>query len=158
LKRLLQVPRSEIMEVVNKKYNIHSAFGVVLSTVIEQVAHFNLSEYPDDGRGEIELDFEKHLRYDRRGGFVLLGDEGANVADVWWKRMESLAGPKLLDRGQAVSDDADEDEVPKAKSTIPSFRSDRRIVRLLIARYWADLLQKRYETHLESLNPQQEEK
>jgi hypothetical protein len=86
--------------------------------------------------------------------------------------IHSLAGPKLLNRGPKTTNttsntttneqdnddegDADgggaddEDDVPQNENTNkgPSFRSDRRIVRLLIARHWADqLIRKFHESH-----------
>lgn len=159
VQRLLQLPRSEIMEVVQQKYGIHSAFGVVLCTVIEQVANYELTKYKMDARGEDgETGFEQHLQFGRRGGFTLriLDEEGnlkEEVLQIWMKRMQSLGGPKLLGRGKKTGDceeeeneedgDADAAE-PDAPAAASSFSSDRRIVRLLIARYWGDALMKRY--------------
>ena len=136
------------MERVNTHYGIHSAFGLVLTSVTEQVAHFHDTKYPPDGRGESEVPFEKELYYDRRGGFTIrIVDKGGNLQDeivhVWLKRMESLGGPILLERtpkktgDDSGADDAEEDTKHAAK---PSFRMDRRVVRLLIARFWADAL------------------
>lgn len=72
--------------------------------------------------------------------------------------MKSLAGPKLLQRGPSTSkkndDDDDEDDEGGADDAIaasstgkdgPCFRSDRRIARLIIARYWADNLMNLYK-------------
>jgi len=159
LRRLFQVPRQEISEMVQTRYNIHSAFGVVLCTVMEQCAYFQLTEYPVDGRDDAEVAFEKELKFDRRCGFLLrLVNEDGSVSkeavDVWLKRHRSLGGPKLLDRGQkkVIQEDGEDDEqgggvddaeLANASSTA-SFHSDRRIIRLLIVRYWADLLQKKY--------------
>jgi hypothetical protein len=141
---------------------------------MEQIACFAHTEYPLDGRGSVELDFEQHLQYDKRGGFVLKlqsAEESRTVVDdnlltIWLKRMQSLGGPKLLDRGPSSSgstatgrllsdDDDDQGEGEDAdgsqpeKSPTPSFQSDRRMVRLVIARYWADLLMNKY---LQALN------
>ena len=59
--------------------------------------------------------------------------------------MKSLGGPKLLEKGKSSSDREDEEEDPDVAVTVlSSFQSDRRVVRLLIARYWADLLMKKY--------------
>jgi hypothetical protein len=76
----------------------------------------------------------------------------------------ALGGPKLLERNTkkqaSIVDDEDNDSVeggaddgdnkgdPTYAST-PSFRSDRRIVRLLIARCFADTLQEAYLKELE---------
>jgi hypothetical protein len=156
LKKVLQMPRSEVTDRVHSKYNIHSAFAVVLTAVVEQVAHFDATKYPPDARGTEEIEFEKLVSWDRRGGFTMkvCNAKGELVPDVlqsWLNRMESLGGPKLLDRGVSKSQTDDEDEggaddaqEREAGKSGPSFRADRRIVRLLIARYWADALIKKY--------------
>jgi len=128
------------------------------------VVHFKDTKYPTDARGESEIAFEGVLHYDRRGGFTLKGflnkDRTLNeeVLDIWMKRMESLGGPKLLERGPSTShrsheDDDDDgndtggvDDVqerdPEDTKPGPSFRVDRRVIRLIIARYWADQFKK----------------
>ena len=97
-----------------------------------------------------------------------------DVLDIWIIRHESLCGPKLLDRnykkkkkidgdedGEGDGDDDNDDDEGgddaaangnQAKSsqavieskTKASFRADRRIVRLVIARIWANNLQAAY--------------
>jgi hypothetical protein len=163
LKKLFQMPRSEISEKVNKHYNIHSAFAVVLCTVVEQVANFPMTQLPTDARGDSEVAFEEALVFDRRGGFTLNikdktdGTLNEEVLQIWLNRMKSLGGPKLLDRApKKIVDDSDEEgdidsglkkqEDPDADEPPggPSFRSDRRIIRLLIARHWADEMMKKF--------------
>jgi len=144
---------------------------------VEQVAGFKLTEYPPDGRGDVERDFEtKLLSYDRRGGFVLplVSEDGVlrdDMVDVWLRRLSTLGGPVLLERGASSSsssnpskmiaskgaanhegndegdDDDDDDDVDgmaMTKGATPSFASDRRIIRLVIARIFADTLQEKY--------------
>lgn len=166
LKRIFQMPRTEISERVKNDYGIHSAFAMVLCTVTEQVANFQATQLPVDARGDTEAAFEGALVFDRRGGFTLnIKDKKDNldetVLQVWLERMKSLGGPKLLDRAakKVVVDfdseeegDADDglqkqsagDEENDGTSDGPSFRSDRRIIRLLIARYWADQMMKKF--------------
>jgi hypothetical protein len=113
---------------------------------LEQVAFFALTEYSVDAKSPAELDFEQTLlHYDKRGGFVLTllqrDDDDAgpslDMVDLWLSRMGSLGGPKLLDRGpSSVVDDQ--------KWKVPSFQSDRRLIRLIIARYFADVLIDKY--------------
>lgn len=148
LARWLQLPRSELAEVLRDRYNIHSAYGVVLCAVAEQVACFDKTAYEPDGRGEIELHFEEYLIFDRRGGFTLKdltydGRLNSKVLSVWLRRMQALGGPKLLDRGPSTGDSEDDRSAARGKAT-PSFASDRRIIRLLIAKLWAEFLQKKY--------------
>jgi hypothetical protein len=160
LARLVQLSRSEILEHVQQKYNIHSAYGVVLCAVAEQVAHFELTKYPTDARGTTECEFESMLIFDRRGGFTLPlrqkdGSRNEEALGMWFRQMLLLGGPKLLERAasnsRANGDDEDNDDDadtggPSAPiaSAASSFQSDRRLIRLLIARYWADEFQKRF--------------
>ena len=87
-----------------------------------------------------------------------------DALDMLVTMVESLGGPKLLHRapkkqkpkaddGGDEGDDSDDDEggaddadeAPVPGQTGPSFRSDRRIIRLLIARYWADQIIQKYK-------------
>lgn len=167
VQRLLQLSRGEVSHVLNERYNIHSAYGVVLCAAMEQVAHFDLTQYePDAGFGadaEAERNFEAAMVFDRRRGFTLRGlcdkdsseREDDAMLDVWCRRMASLGGPKLLHKrsSRAQADEQEPDFEPDdggEPSAGPSFQSDRRIVRLVIARYWADLLMKTYLETLET--------
>jgi len=161
LKKLLQVPRAEITDSLRSNYNIHSAFGIVLCAVTEQVANFSATSYEMDGIGSNEVEFEDELIFDKRGGFtlkILNQDKTVNeeTLQVLLNRIQSLGNGKLLDRGVSTrilrDDDEDDDSgadepdvvQESEKAAKPSFRSDRRIVRLLVARYWADALKKKY--------------
>jgi hypothetical protein len=152
LEKLLQVPRAEITESLKTKYNIHSAFGIVLCAVTEQVANFTVTGYPVDGIGNAEVEFENALVFDRRGGFtlqILNKDKTVNqeTLQILLNRIQSLGGPKLLDRGiskQMQDEGGGADNFQEENEAKPSFRSDRRIVRLLVARYWADALKEKY--------------
>ena len=141
------------MNIVREQYQIHSAYGVVLCAVVEQVANFPLTKYPTDARGESEVAFEDDLTIDRRVGLTLVGlleddiDEQKASLEMFCRRMESLGGLKLLDRGPSrkewgnSAEDGDDDgeaDGPVQVETKTSFSSDRRIIRLIVARYWAD--------------------
>ena len=63
MRRMIQIPRSEVMEIMREQYKIHSAYGVVLCAVLEQVANFGLTAYPVDARGDEETAFEKDLMF-----------------------------------------------------------------------------------------------
>lgn len=76
LRRFFQLARTEIMErLVQEKFHLHAAFGTVLCAVTEQVAHFEITKYPVDGRGAAEIGFEEILAFDRRGGFTIKDDK-----------------------------------------------------------------------------------
>ena len=117
---------------------------------MEQVAAFNLTEYPPDGRGSMELDFEqKLLIYDRRGGFTLpmVSEEGIlqeDLLEIWLRRMKALGGSVLLERGQSTKGEEGDPDGPTSASARASFASDRRVIRLIIARIFADLLQEKF--------------
>lgn len=154
LQRLFQLPRSEIIErLKTQKYHMHAAFGTVLCAVTEQVANFPLTGYPTDGRGSAEVGFEEILTFDRRGGFTLKNIDSDETKQIWLDRQKALGGPKLLERNAKKSTSESDDEsaegeeeatTPSESPATPSFRSDRRILRLLIARHFADVLERAY--------------
>lgn len=167
LRQIFQLPRSELTEELNTKYKICSAYAVVFCTVAEQVANFKVTGYGTDARcspgdDNSEEIFEKELKFEKVGpGFTLniTTNQGVNdeVLLKFFQRVVSLAGPTLLTRAAKTSHDNDdgsdsdkdggdgaEDASEKNDSNTPSFRSDRRVVRLLIARYWADRLIEKY--------------
>jgi hypothetical protein len=157
-RRHFQLARNEIMDEVRQKYNIHSAFGVVLCAVVEQVAFFDMTGYPDDGRGSDEIDFEKSLVFVRQGGFTIRnmvsdGTISKEVLQIWLNRMKSLGGPKLLQRSSKTSNESQEENLDQGEvddagrilgKASAGFASDRRVIRLIIARFWADSLQKKF--------------
>jgi len=155
--RFFQLARTEVMErLQHRKFHMHAAFGTVLCAVTEQVAHFKVTNYPVDGRGRAEIDFEEILAFDRRGGFTLI-DASEETREKWLFRHKTLGGPKLLERNAKRSIDYDSDnddgeekeaeEISGTNSDAPSFRSDRRIIRLLIARAFADTVQEAFLKH-----------
>lgn len=114
------------------------------------MANFNITGYETDGRGDAEIGFEGCLKFDRRGGFTLTDVASEESKSKWLVRHRALGGPKLLERKMKCDDEEEEDDNndvdadKKNTSDVPSFRSDRRIVRLLIARHFADVLQRAY--------------
>lgn len=152
--RFFQLPRTEVTErLQQQKFHLHASFGTVLCAVTEQVAHYEMTGYPVDGRGAAEIGFEQILAFHKRGGFTIR-DDTEETKQKWLIRHQTLGGPKLLERnakavdGDSSDDDeeGDPDEGPQGQVDLgtedaPSFRSDRRIVRLLIARCFADALQ-----------------
>ena len=173
LAKYFQLPRTEPLERIQqqgqgqgqKPFLLHPAFGTVLCAVTEQVAHFNLTCYPPDGRGRAELGFEDILAFHKRGGFTLI-DDSVETRRKWLLRHRALGGPKLLEKqddSNDENDDSDEEEecggggggatdTNPPPPSIPSFRSDRRIMRLLIARCFADDLQSAYLKDMKELS------
>ena len=221
LQRCLQMSRDELTNHIQQEYSIHSAYMVVLTAAMDQVAHFQETKYPydslrcsstshmntnSDNDHHAELRFEEILQFGRMTGFMLPIMESTtkdstlvtssirqDVLQILLDRIRTLGNTKLLGRGASTSttgnpmniddddNDNDDDELedvddidnvdgpttrPRKKqearsihtstpspssSTFtkcgiptPSFQSDRRMVRLILARYWADLLIQRY--------------
>lgn len=172
LRSIFQCPRSELSDILKTKHHICSAYAILFCGVVEQVANFPKTKYGVDARCNEDGDnteeiFEKELRFQKVGpGFCLniINDTDGTVNDEvltkFLQRMVSLAGPTLLARAPKVSHDNDDDdegsdgggeadggasEEINAETNTPSFRSDRRVARLLIAKYWADRLMELYK-------------
>lgn len=173
MRRIFQMPRSEITEIMSNKYGICPAFGTVICTVVEQVANFGITKYETDARGKEETEFEKCLVFSRRGGFMLnltKNEKGGLVVDedvlrVFVRSIKSLQGPKLLQRGPSTSnknkenDEVEEQQQEESKPKGgPSFRSDRRIIRLVIAKYWTDQIISKYRASRKNKETAQENK
>ena len=171
LLRLFQMPRDELSTIVQDRYDIRGgAFEVLMCAVVEQVANFHMTGYKDDGRGEEELLFEDALTFNKRCGFTLNFEEVLDVQGVFLRFLERLGGPKLMPRRYKGTRDASIDAAKEEKEGVggkegeedeeeegegkeqevkgqhgQSFRADRRLIRLLIARYWADRLFQMYK-------------
>ncbi|KAL7504351.1 hypothetical protein ACHAXN_002027 [Cyclotella atomus] len=148
---LFTLSRQELEDILKSRYKICSFYTIVFSTVAEQLENFHLTgiglDAPENQDNITEVQFERELRFDRRRGFCIdavnkSGDEYViheSVLMNFLQRMVSLAGPTLLQC--SISSTSDE---KCSSSNDPSFRSDRRVIRLIIARYWADKLIQRY--------------
>lgn len=162
LKKIFQMARTQVTDILSNRYNVCAAYGTLMCSVVEQVANFQMTKYSTDGRGIEEIEFENKLKFNRFGGFHLditrkEDDLEVNqeMLKVFLNMFQSLGDKILLHRGPSTltatthGDDDEEEEggdadettvkdVSHVKGQGPSFRSDRRIVRLVIARYWAD--------------------
>lgn len=165
LKSLFQMPRSEITHIIETTYGICSSYSVVLCAVTEQVANFHETKYGTDAFTDEEADFEDMLYCDQKTGFMLIMQEEIkeDVVEAFLHYMVKLGGPKLLARAPPPRRDADcssssfheggdEDAAAATESSSnqagPSFRSDRRIIRLLIGRFWADRIISQYTEYI----------
>ena len=153
MKRIFQMPRMLIMEKI-KDYDIHSSYSNVLSAVVEQVANFKLTKYEIDGLADAEIEFEKRLGFNKRGtGFnISLFDDkepdkiDVESLDIFFEMFELLGGPKLLFRrcGGNEKNGEEDDENDSRVQSEAGFRGDRRLVRLIIARFWAKQVMEKY--------------
>ena len=150
---LFTLSRDELVSMLKSKYNLCSFYTVVFSTVAQQLEHFEMTgiglDAPELSDNTAEVEFERKLKFDARGrGFYMnvvnRKDDSINetVLRIFLNRMVSLAGPTLL-----LCSDLDEkrhSDGTGSNGDSPSFKSDRRVIRLIIARCWADKLLKRY--------------
>ena len=159
-RRLFQIPRDEISEIAKDRYDVRQAYLVVLCAVVEQVSNFKLTEYKLDGRGDEEVNYENVVDFDKRGGFTLTKGDGTE--EIWSESVNTffdfvprLGGPKLMPRSKKEESKNEEDEEGEAKSQEEevtglrgqSFRADRRLIRLIIARYFAERIFARFDKH-----------
>lgn len=169
LRGIFQMPRSELTDELKSRYKICSAYAILFCGVVEQVANFKVTKYGVDARrgtggdddDDAEEIFESELKFVKVGpGFCLDiatrdGEVNDEVLLKFLQRMVSLAGPTLLARAPKTThddrgggDDGSDGEADGATETnetnTTSFRSDRRVARLLIARYWANRLIEKY--------------
>ena len=145
---LFQISRDDLVDILKTKYNICSFYTIVFCTVVEQMEHFELTGFGVDAPNDdselslSELKFERELKFDKRDrGFcidVVASENDDCVNDevllYFLLRMVHLKGSILMNCTDRKDD----------KRNAPSFRSDRRIIRLMIARCWADKLIRRY--------------
>ena len=155
-RQCFQMPREELHVLVNTTYAFKPSYQVVMCAVVEQLTHFDDTGYADDGASEAEVTFEECLQLER-GAFVLLPDYylTGDGLDMLFARFQELGGPSLLpkrgaDRVAAANDaraaaEAAGDDPDVAPDGTQSFRSDRRLIRLAIARYFADQCWRRYD-------------
>lgn len=168
LRDMFQLQRPGLTEILKSKYNITSVYAIVFCAVVEQLSNFQHTGYGVDAPPLDENDeelFETVLKYDSRiQGFYLNVAENIIIEDseeewkvdektlgIFLKRMISLAGPTLLARAANVANDDDKnddgaEQDSDSTSNKPSFRSDRRVARLMIARCWADRLIEKYRS------------
>lgn len=151
LYNLFALSRDELLGVLKSRYNICSFYTAVFSTVAQQLENFEVTgiglDAPEHNDNNAEVGFERELKFDVTGrGFCLnvvnKSDDSINesVLRIFLERVISLADPIVL-----FCSESDERKSSAIRCTEgPSFRSDRRVIRLIIARCWADKLMERY--------------
>jgi hypothetical protein len=129
------------------------------------VANFQLTNYETDAVTEEEADFEDMLYFNPADGFMLVMQEDikVDVVEAFLQYMIKLGGPKLLftrasshpdpsnDSNSKIPTEDGDGDAAETYSEGPSFRSDRRIVRLLIGRYFADRIIDQYTESLKKI-------
>ncbi|OQR87353.1 hypothetical protein ACHHYP_09086 [Achlya hypogyna] len=123
--RLFQLQDADVKSYVHTHGDVHGPYSIVLATVTEQIKQFDQTGY-SDGRVPAELAFERHLRFEK-GAFTL---DAAYLASTdptsnFCALVQHLGGPRLLPSH--------------------SFRSDRRVVRIVLARIFADSVIRKFK-------------
>ena len=116
----------------------------LIAAVIQQVKHFRDTEYGSDGVTSFEQAFEQALRV-KKGAFVLVETSdtknttggGGDQSCFFFFFLQMLqhigGGPTLLPKKEKEPKKKDRKEASSL-----SFQSDRRLVRLVIFRYFLD--------------------
>ncbi|OWZ04023.1 hypothetical protein PHMEG_00024154 [Phytophthora megakarya] len=144
--RIFQLPVDEVLSYFRVQTKVKGSYEILLCAILEQIRHFNETGY-SDGRVAAELFFEKNLH--QRESFVLDSQYiGMEAGDMnFFEMMKILGGPKLLPvrttRNPNEKSEA-EAEQAKSESNVQSFRSDRRLVRLVMFRIFADMAMRKY--------------
>ena len=179
LYQLFQVSREDLVDVLKTKYKICSFYTIVFCSVAEQMENFDVTGCGEDAPScnendnnhdkemsySPELGFEKDLKFDSSGrGFCIdivnnmaNSDDGNDrqctinepVLRRFLQRMVSLAGPTLLARATSAGGN---------QGSTHSFRSDRRVIRRIIAHLWADRLIDKYTAYKHKLINELDEK
>ncbi|ETL89810.1 hypothetical protein, variant 1 [Phytophthora nicotianae] len=145
--RIFQLPSEEVLSYFRIQTKVKGSYEILLCAILEQIRHFQETGYTD-GRVAAELFFEKNLVH-QRDSFVLDSQYIANEAGDknFFEMLTILGGPKLLPvrtaRNPNEKNEA-EAEQAKSESNVQSFRSDRRLVRLVMFRVFADMAIRKY--------------
>ena len=148
---LFTLSRQDLVDMLKTKYKICSFYTIVFCTVAEQLEHFDMTGIGLDAPecdNSAEVEFERELKFDAKGrGFYFnvvnkSNDDTINepVLLKFLQRMVTLGGPTLLTCSNVKKNSSSGSK----NNNGPSFRSDRRAIRLIIARCWADKLVERY--------------
>jgi len=151
--RCFQMPKDEVQVQFETTYEFKTAYQVVMCSVMTQVENFPATKYSSDGGTDCEIYLETSLRAQRGAWTVseeyFSTDKGC---DMFFGMLMQLGGDHLLPKRslemremsakakvQAAEKDEDNEERKNSSEDGQSFRGDRRLVRLLIFRYFADM-------------------
>ncbi|KAL4171728.1 hypothetical protein KRP22_009818 [Phytophthora ramorum] len=146
--RIFQLPDDEVLSYFRVHTKVKGSYEILLCAILEQIRHFQDTGYTD-GRVAAELFFEKNLVHQRES-FVL--DPQYVVMEAgdtnFFEMLKILGGPKLLPvrttRNANEKSEA-ESEQTKSENNVQSFRSDRRLARLVMFRIFADMAIRKYK-------------
>ncbi|KAF0699031.1 Aste57867_10376 [Aphanomyces stellatus] len=134
--RLFQLADNDVLHYLASHGDIHGPYGIVLGAVTDQIKNFHQTGY-QDGRSTAELAFERSLVFEK-GAFTVKLDF-VHDADRFLACVAELAGPRLFPTAPITDDNQAENAHSAAVDrVVQSFRSDRRLVRLVLLRTFAD--------------------
>lgn len=145
---IFQMPIEHLKEFIQN--NFRHSYQVVLTSVMHQTSNYNATGYCNDGATDAEIAFEECL-FTKHGAFVLEPElyDTEEGRECLFQRFEELGGAHLMEK-------RDEDKKAGALGTdaaeesrdVQSFRADRRLLRIVICRYYADMAWKKYQKSL----------
>lgn len=160
-KRCFMMPKEELIMQFDNTFDFKTAYRVVLCSVVEQVQHFDATGYRADGATDGEIVLEGVLMK-KKGAWTVDPDyyDTEEGCQFFFDMMRQLGGDHLMPKrpqelreeseqakamaeNQAGSDE--EGDVNEQTQTTQTFRGDRRLVRLLIFRYFADQAWRKFE-------------
>jgi hypothetical protein len=144
-KQVFQMPLEQLNEYISSTFK--HAYQVVLSCVLQQVINYVDTGYSDDGATLAEVTFEECL-FVERGAVVLEPDffETEEGLEILFDRFRELGGTHLLPkRDDERRQKADHADAADESRDVQSFRADRRLLRVTIARYYADVAWRKFK-------------
>jgi hypothetical protein len=137
--RLFQLADEEALGYFRTHAKVKGSYEIVLCAVLEQIKHFKETGYKD-GRIPSEVYFEEHLDW-KKNCFTVDPKYFTSTEGMahFFEMVRVLAGPKLLPARQSTTtgnqskenNEAAEEEQAQSEANVQSFRSDRRLVRLV---------------------------
>ncbi|KAG9415582.1 hypothetical protein AC1031_009027 [Aphanomyces cochlioides] len=132
----------EILSYLSTHGDVHGPYGIVLRAVTEQIKQFQQTGYVD-ARSSAELQFERHLKF-VKGAFTIATEWIESTKGEFLDCVQGLAGPRLFPSATRVVDNQEID-TKQAEQVVQSFRSDRRLVRLVLLRLFTDTLIRKFK-------------
>lgn len=142
---IFQMPVEDLKEYIHN--NFRHAYQVVLSSVMQQTASYSATGYSNDGATDAEVAFEECL-FTKQGAFVLEPElyDTEEGRECLFERLHELGGARLMEnrddeqKASALGTDA-----AAESKDVQSFRADRRLLRIVICRYFADVAWRKYQ-------------
>lgn len=170
LETFFQISHFQVLQLLRDQYKLveKNYLDIFLPSILQQMENFHLTRYPLDSRGKEEIEFEQVLETTSSYFFLPVAtcsmipqqdkeqDGNSSIIAssmvlqtkmietttilVFIKMMLRLERPILLEKGH-------DSIYIQRMDPYPSFRYDRRMIRLIIVRHWADGIIERWKKH-----------